>query len=62
MPKNPLEQHNVDFYGPITTESDANAKYVMVIICDVSSYVLLYPIGDKSTAPEVIGKVVGEIN
>ena len=53
VPAEPLAQLNLDFYGKLTASGDNNT-FVLVVICDVSSYVWVIPIKSKD---EVVNRV-----
>ena len=44
LSKDPLEQLNVDFYGPIRTKSRKGKKIIFVAICDSSGLLLVKPL------------------
>ena len=58
--KVPLEQLNIDFWGPIPKSKDNNT-FVIVVICDVSAYVWMYPVKSKDAVVDVVSKLIKEV-
>ena len=56
----PLEQLNIDFWGPIQKSKDNNT-FVIVVICDVSAYVWMYPVRSKDAVVDVVSKLIIEV-
>ena len=61
LSKDPLEQLNVDSYGPIRTRSRRGMKILFVAICDSSGFLFVKPLKDKMAAPDAIGEILDEI-
>ena len=58
--KQPLEQLNIDFYGKLTPSYNDNL-FCLVVICDITSFVWIYPIRAKSQVTEIIRELIEKV-
>ena len=60
VPEQPLQQLNLDFYGKLTPSFDNNV-FCLVIICDISSFVWIYPIKTKDAVVDTVRKLICDL-